>query len=111
MAGVGWHAVELHLGVNGASSTVEVWLDGAPVSDLSFPAVDLGTRPIGILQIGETQTGQTYDVVFDDAAFGTSRLGPAVDTYPPSIPANLVATAPRRSRSTSAGTRRPTMSV
>ena len=37
-----------------------------------------------------------YDVaifLFDDAAFGTSRLGPAVDTNPPSIPANLVATA------------------
>ena len=27
--GAGWHAVELHLNVNGAASTVEVWLDGA----------------------------------------------------------------------------------
>jgi len=27
------------------------------------------------VQIGETTTGRTYDVVFDDAAFGTSRLG------------------------------------
>ena len=50
--------------------------------------------PVGRLQIGETQTtGQTYDVVFDDAAFGTARLGPVADS-PPSVPANLAATTP-----------------
>ena len=73
--GAGWHSVELHLAVNGASSTVEVWLDGALVTALSGP-VTLGSSPIGIFQIGETQTGRIYDVVFDDAAFGTERLGP-----------------------------------
>ena len=73
--GAGWHSVELHLAVNGASGTVEVWLDGGLVTALSGPAT-LGSSPIGIFQIGETQTGRTYDVVFDDAAFGTERLGP-----------------------------------
>ncbi|MEI8081013.1 MAG: hypothetical protein WCI74_04135 [Actinomycetes bacterium] len=29
---------------------------------------------VGQLQIGETGTG-TWDVVFDDVAFGTSRIG------------------------------------
>jgi hypothetical protein len=72
--GTGWHAVELHVAVNGAASTVQVWLDGAPVTALSGPTT-LGTAPIGIFQIGETQTGRTYDVVFDDAAFGDQRLG------------------------------------
>ena len=90
--GAGWHAVDLHLGVNGAASTVEVWLDGVAVPALSSSTATLGTSPIGILQIGETQTARTYDVVFDEAAFGTSRLGP-FDTSAPSAPATLTATA------------------
>ena len=41
------------------------------------PAVDIGTTPIGAMQIGEVQAGKSFDVAFDDAAFGTSRLGVA----------------------------------
>jgi hypothetical protein len=73
--GPGWHALELHLQVNGASSVVEVWLDGAAVPDLTFAAIDLGTAPIGVIQIGDTTTTGTWDVLFDDAAFSTSRIG------------------------------------
>ena len=62
------------------------------ISDLST-TVDTGTSPVGALQIGETQTGRTYDVVFDDAAFGTSRLGPVADTTAPSVPVNVTADA------------------
>lgn len=90
--GAGWHALELHLGINGASSTVEVWLDGSLVTDLSASGVTLGTTPVDQLQIGDTSNG-TYDVIFDDAAFGTARLGPAADGLP-SVPANLTATTP-----------------
>lgn len=72
--GGGWHVLELHLNVNGVASTVEVWLDGSPVAALSG-TTNLGLSPIGGFQIGETQTGRTYDVVFDDAAFGNQRLG------------------------------------
>ena len=90
---VGWHVVELHLRVNGAAGIVDVWLDGAPVSGLSFAAVNLGTAPIGVFQIGETQTAQTYNVVFDDAAFSTSRVGPVVESAPPTVPAGVTATA------------------
>jgi hypothetical protein len=72
--GSGWHALELHLQVNGPSSVVEVWLDGVAVPDLTFAAIDLGTAPIGVIQIGDTANG-TWDVVFDDAAFSTSRIG------------------------------------
>ena len=89
--GSGWHVVELHLHVNGSSSVVETWLDGAAVPDLTFTATDLGSAPIGVLQIGETGSG-TWDVVFDDAGFGTSRLGPSADAAPPTVPANLAAT-------------------
>ncbi|MFN8157838.1 MAG: metallophosphoesterase [Candidatus Nanopelagicales bacterium] len=87
----GWHALELHLRADSApgvaDGAVEVWLDNARVADLSSTAVDVGAAPVGILQLGETQTGLTYDVAFDDMAFGTSRLGPVADTVAPSAPA------------------------
>ena len=73
----GWHVLELHLGINGAAGTVEVWLDNVLIGDLSaVGTTNLGTAPVGQFQIGEAQTGRTYDVVFDDAAFGSARLGP-----------------------------------
>jgi hypothetical protein len=75
VAGPGWHAIELHMVVNGTSSSIEVWLDGVRLSALSPSGVNLGTAPIGRLQIGEVQTARTYDVVLDDAAFGTQRIG------------------------------------
>jgi fibronectin type 3 domain-containing protein len=91
--GPGWHLIELHLYVNGAASTVEVWLDGVAVPDLTFPTTDLGAAgSVTVLQIGETAPGGTWDVVFDNAAFGTGRLG-AGDTTAPTTPANLTATA------------------
>ncbi len=73
--GSGWHTIELHLVVNGTSSSVEVWLDGTKLADVSPSNVNLGTTAIGRLQIGEVQSGRTYDVVLDDAAFGTQRIG------------------------------------
>jgi chitodextrinase len=91
--GPGWHAVELHLHVNGTSSLVEVWLDGTAVPDLTFPSIDLGTAPIGVLQVGDSATSGTWDVVFDDAAFGTSRLGASGDSTAPSTPANVASSA------------------
>jgi chitodextrinase len=73
---------------------LQVWLDNSLVGDLSSTAVDVGAAPVGSLQIGEVQSGRTYDVAFDDAAFGTSRLGPVGDSTPPSTPTGLAATAP-----------------
>jgi ubiquinone biosynthesis protein Coq4/chitodextrinase len=75
--GSGWHALELHLGINGTAGTVEVWLDNVRIADLSnVGTANVGTAPVGQFQIGEAQTARTYDVVFDDAAFGSDRLGP-----------------------------------
>jgi hypothetical protein len=74
--GPGWHALELHLLVNGATSISDVWLDGTRVADISSALTTLGTSPITEFQIGEVQSGRTYDVVFDDAAFGSQRIGP-----------------------------------
>ena len=89
--------LELHLGINGAAGTVEVWLDNARIADLSnVGTVNLGTAPVGQFQIGDAQTARTYDVVFDDAAFGSARLGPVADGAAPSVPAGVsaVATSP-----------------
>jgi hypothetical protein len=61
--------------INGASSITEVWLDGVKINSLSL-TTNLGTNPIGGLQIGEVQTGRTYDVVFDDVVFDIQRVGP-----------------------------------
>jgi len=77
--GSGWHALELHMGIGsgGPTGTVEVWLDGVLVPALSsVGGLDVGTAPVGQLQIGEVQSGRIYDVVFDDAAFATGRIGP-----------------------------------
>ena len=91
----GWHALELHLMPAGSSSLVEVWLDGAPVAALTG-TVDLGTSgPVTVLQIGDTATSTTgWDVLYDDAAFSTSRLGPSGDVVAPTAPANVAATSP-----------------
>ena len=71
----GWHTLELHIALSGTTSTVEVWLDGAAVSALtSIGTATTTAASIGQLQIGETGSG-TWDVLFDDAAFGTSRIG------------------------------------
>jgi hypothetical protein len=75
VAGPGWHAIELHMAINGTSSTIEVWLDGARLADVSPAGVNLGTTPIGKIQVGEVQTGRTYDLVLDDAAFAVQRIG------------------------------------
>ncbi len=97
--GNGWHVVELHLQVGAAPGelgTAEVWLDGGLVADLSSSAIDVGSSPIGTLQVGDTAsngTGTGWDVVFDDAGFGTSRLGPAGDTSAPTVPGNVSAVA------------------
>jgi hypothetical protein len=68
-----WQSVELHLFINGTSSTVEVWLDGNRV--LSAQTTTLGTAPIGQVQIGENQTGRSYDIAFDDVVVQTARIG------------------------------------
>jgi hypothetical protein len=73
--GSGWHELEMHTQIDGTSSVLEVWLDGARISALSS-TTNLGTTPVGQMQIGDAQTGRTYNVVYDDAAFGTQRIGP-----------------------------------
>jgi hypothetical protein len=89
----GWHVLELRLSVSPTAGVVQIWLDNSPITDLSSQGINTGTTSVAALQIGEVQTGLTYDVAFDDVAFGTSRLGPDPDANPPSVPNGVTATA------------------
>ena len=91
---------------------VELWLDNVRIADLSGATTTVAA-PVDGFQIGEAQgTNQIYDVVFDDAAFGTARLGPVADGAAPSVPGE-----PLGDRHlgvlgrASAGPRRPTTSA
>jgi hypothetical protein len=71
----GWHSLEFHALINGGASRTDVWLDGSLVSALSG-STNLGSSPIGRLQVGEVQRGRPYHFVFDDVIFDTRRSGP-----------------------------------
>jgi hypothetical protein len=66
--------LEFHVVINGISSTTEGWLDGTKIDDLSVTTT-VGTGLVGRLQIGEVNTGTTYNVIYDDVIFDTHRIG------------------------------------
>lgn len=68
-----WHELQVRVRINGIASEVEVWLDGVRVSDLS-KTDNLGTAAIGRVQIGDSSTGRTYDVIYDDVAVSTGFI-------------------------------------
>jgi uncharacterized repeat protein (TIGR01451 family) len=84
-----WHTVQVHVLVNGASSQTEVWLDGTKIDELS-KTEDLGTLPIGRLELGNSAINQTYDVALDELSYDRELIA---DLKPPTAPANLAATA------------------
>jgi fibronectin type 3 domain-containing protein len=84
-----WHTVQVHVVVNGASSSSEVWLDGAPVPDLT-KTLDLGINPIGRVELGDPNSAspRSYDVAFDEVAFDREYVG---DLTAPTAATNLQA--------------------
>lgn len=81
-----WHVVQVQTSIAGPNSQTQVWLDGALVPSLTRTH-NLGTAPIGRIQLGENSSGRTYDIVFDDvgvdAAFIADSGGGSGDTTPP----------------------------
>jgi hypothetical protein len=65
---------QFDVAIIGPSSTIEVWLDGNRINDLSI-TTNLGTNLIGRLQIGDVNSGRTYNVIFDDVIFDTQQIG------------------------------------
>jgi fibronectin type 3 domain-containing protein len=86
----GWHTAQVHVTINGTSSSTEVWLDGSPVTDLTMSNINLGTSPVGRVELGDPSSARTFDVAFDEVAFDTDFIG---DLTPPTAATNLVATA------------------
>jgi chitodextrinase len=85
-----WHTAQVHLTVNGTSSSTEVWLDGTAVADLTLAGINLGTNPIGRLELGDPSTARTFDVAFDEVAYDRDFIG---DLTPPTPASNLTAVA------------------
>jgi glucose/arabinose dehydrogenase len=67
-----WHTLEVHARI-GASGVTEVWLDGAKLAALS-QTLNLGTAPIGRVEVGNSQTGRTYEIVLDDVVVDRSFI-------------------------------------
>ena len=58
-----WHDIRAHISVSGTSSLIELWYDGTKIVTSTQ---NLGTNPIGQLELGNSVTGRTYDVRFDN---------------------------------------------
>ena len=74
VAAGGWHRIVLHAVINGTNSSLDVSADGTPVPNLTLTGQDLGATPIAKLQVGETSSGRTYDIVLDDIAVSQTPL-------------------------------------
>jgi hypothetical protein len=81
-----WHKARVHVTINGASSATEVWLDDSPIAMLSQSGINLGTNPVGRLELGDPSAMRTFDVAFDDVQM-------FVDSTAPSAPPNLHTTS------------------
>jgi hypothetical protein len=64
-----WHHLRVEL-ATGASPRSLVVLDGATVADLSG-AVTVGSSPLGGIQLGNSSSGRTYDIAFDEVVVST----------------------------------------
>jgi hypothetical protein len=88
-----WHELQLHVLVGGASSQIEVFVDG--ISDPALAqTLSLGTTPLDGLQIGDPSTSRTFDLVLDGVAVNSSMIG----TRAPAAPTAVVATGVYGSR-------------
>ena len=62
-----WHTLEAHVLIAGVSSRSQIWYDGRYVSALA-KTYDLGVSAIGRIQLGDSATGRSYDIAYDDIA-------------------------------------------
>ena len=69
-----WHLVALEVSMNPSGGVIDAYLDGGQVAGLSLTSQDLGSSPITTLQLGDTSSGRTFDLYFDDVAVATSPL-------------------------------------
>ena len=75
-----WHEVQFR--ASQSTSSVEVWVDGLRVDDLSGVQA-LGAEPIGRVEIGEITTGKTFDIAFDDVMVDTQFMADGTAPFAP----------------------------
>lgn len=107
-----WHELQARVRVNGTSSQVQIWYDGALVTGLN-KTESLGTAPVGRLQLGESAAANTYDIAFDSVVADTSCIGSCPTTgNPTATPSPTEApptpTATQTPTSTATSTPQPT---
>ena len=71
-----WHTVQVHVTISGLTSSIQVWLDGIAITDLSLTNQNLGTDPIGRLELGDPSTLRTFDVAFDNVVADSLPITP-----------------------------------
>ncbi|HEX6287726.1 MAG TPA: hypothetical protein VFZ66_00975 [Herpetosiphonaceae bacterium] len=76
-----WHEVQAHIRVGEAQSESEVWLDGVYIDALSG-AEAVGSAAIGRIELGDSEPGRSYDVVFDDLLVDTAYISSSQPTKP-----------------------------
>jgi hypothetical protein len=72
-----WHELQVQVQVMGTGSTTLTQLDGIVVPALS-QTENLGTDPVGRIQLGEDTPSRVFDVSFDDVATATTPFPPLV---------------------------------
>jgi chitodextrinase len=85
-----WHTLQLHAGINGSAGATETWFDDVLVTSLST-AQNLGTAPIGRIQLGDNSAGRSYDIAFDTVRVDDQMI--VTDTTAPNTPPNFSAVA------------------
>jgi acid phosphatase type 7 len=78
-----WNDVTFRIAVNGTASTLQVTLNGAAVPALTTTTANLGTTPVGRIQLGENLTGRVYDFSYDDLTVDNPTTTPPTTTAPP----------------------------
>lgn len=68
----GWNDLQVRGAVSGGSSTVQLWLDGALIAELS--PTSMGSTGIGRVEIGNRASGKSYSVRYDDVVVDTAFI-------------------------------------
>jgi hypothetical protein len=76
-----WQEIQVHIVLDRNDTTVEVWLDDMPVSDLS-QQFGLENDSVGRIEIGDNSAGRSFDVYFDDVIADDARIDPSQEPNP-----------------------------
>lgn len=109
-----WHELQVRLFINGPDGQIEFWLDGNRIAELS-KTEGFGTTPIGRIQLGEKNTGVTFDIAYDDVAVDTEYISSGITPIPTTdtpTPTNTLTSTPTATQtSTPTATHTPTASA